>query len=203
MTAHAPSLPAAPPGLVLASTSAYRRELLSRLQLPFEAVAPDADETPLAGESPEATARRLSRLKARSVAARRPRHLVIGSDQVAEVDGQRLGKPLNFENARAQLRLMSGCETVFHTGLCLLESATGRIQEDVVRCAVWLRELDDARIERYLRKEQPYDCAGSAKTEGLGISLIARIETDDPNALIGLPLIRLTDMLLAAGVELP
>ena len=191
------------PRLVLASTSAYRRELLERLQLPFEVADPGVDETPLPGEAPARTAERLARLKAQAVAPRFPGALVIGSDQVADLDGEPLGKPGNRENARRQLQRMSGRTVVFHTGLALLNAAGGRCQSRVVPCAVTLRPLAPERIERYLDREQPYHCAGSARVEGLGIALIARLEGEDPNALIGLPLIALVDMLAAEGVQVP
>jgi septum formation protein len=185
--------------LVLASTSAYRRELLARLRLPFEVVAPQVDETPGVGEAPEHTALRLAQAKAHAVAGRFERALVIGSDQVAELDGLRLDKPGNHERAREQLRLLSGRAVVFHTAVALLNSATGRSQTRLVPTRVRFRRLRVAQIEAYLLAEQPYDCAGSAKSEGLGIVLIEAIEGNDPTALIGLPLIALTDMLLAEG----
>lgn len=189
--------------LVLASTSIYRRELLLRLQLPFSVVAPDVDETPLAGEAPEKTAGRLAELKARAVREQFPDALIIGSDQVAVLEGIHLGKPLTHENALRQLRFMSGKTVVFHTALCLFHSAANRVQHDVVASQVTFRSLSDVQIERYLSREQPYHCAGSAKTEGLGIALIEKIRGDDPNALIGLPLISLVSMLANEGVELP
>jgi len=189
--------------LVLASTSPYRRELLSRLQLPFETVAPDADETALPGEAPPDTACRLAEAKARAVAGRYPDALIIGSDQVAAQGGERFGKPGSRPNATAQLRRMRGREVVFHTGLCLLDSASGRAQVRCVDIRVGFRQLGDAEIEAYLDKEDALNCAGSAKSEGLGISLLAYLRGDDPNALIGLPLIALCDMLRAEGVALP
>ena len=189
--------------LVLASTSIYRRELLLRLQLPFSVIAPDVDETPLPGETPEKTAGRLAELKARAVEAQFPESLIIGSDQVAVLEGTHLGKPLTHENALKQLRFMSGKTVVFHSALCLFNSATNTVQHDVVPSQVTFRSLSDAQIERYLSREQPYHCAGSAKTEGLGIALIEKIQGDDPNALIGLPLISLVSMLANEGVELP
>jgi len=184
--------------LVLASTSPYRRALLERLGLPFEVVAPKCDEAPLPNEAPQETASRLAVLKARSLG--HPNALVIGSDQVAVSDGTRLDKPGDHATATRQLRALSGKSADFHTAVALLDSKSGNLQQRVVRCRVVFRSLDDGMIERYLRREQPYDCAGSAKAEGLGIALIARIETDDPTSLIGLPLIALTDMLARAGL---
>jgi septum formation protein len=195
----APARNARSPMLVLASTSAYRRELLARLRLPFEVAAPHVDEAPRAGELPAQTALRLAQEKARAVAARFAQALVIGSDQVAEVDGERLDKPGSHERARAQLQLLSGRAAVFHTAVALLNSSTGRIQARVVTTRVRFRRLDPAQIESYLLAERPYDCAGAAKSEGLGIALIEAIEGDDPTALIGLPLIALTAMLSAEG----
>lgn len=189
--------------LILASTSPYRRELLTRLQLPFEVAAPDADESALPGESPVATAVRLAEVKARVVARRFPDALVIGSDQVAACGEQRFGKPGKRENAIAQLRQMRGREVVFHTGLCLLDSASGRCQVRCIDTHVGFREFGEGEIESYLDKEDALNCAGSAKAEGLGISLLAYLRGDDPNALIGLPLIALCDMLRAEGLRLP
>lgn len=188
--------------IVLASSSPYRRQLLARLQLPFDVSVPDVDETPLPGETPEITASRLARAKARKVAEKIPDALIIGSDQVAVLEGTALGKPLTHENAFRQLRFMSGKAVAFHTALCLLNGRTGRLQERVVPYRVTMRSLTDAQIERYLEKEQPYHCAGSARTEGLGIALIAAMQGDDPNALIGLPLIALVDMLAGEGVRI-
>jgi len=196
-------MPANPPLIVLASTSPFRRELLARLQLPFEAVAPDTDETPLADEHPVATAERLSEAKARAVASRYPSALIIGSDQVAYCGEIRYGKPGTRENAITQLRSMSGKAVVFHTGLCLLNSTSGRIHLRGVPTEVRFRELSDTEIRRYLEKEDSLNCAGSARSEGLGISLLEYMRGDDPNALVGLPLIALADMLRAEGVELP
>ena len=187
--------------LVLASTSRYRRELLARLQLPFESAAPDVDETALREETPPQTALRLAQLKARAVAQKFPAALIIGSDQVATLDGAQIGKPGGHARALAQLKSMQGRAVVFHTALCLLNSASGRMQVREVPVTVHFRQLSDAQIEAYLRKEQPYDCAGSAKSEGLGIALVERYEGDDPNALIGLPLIALTDMLRGEGLD--
>lgn len=191
------------PRLILASTSPYRRDLLTRLQLPFEAVAPDADETPLPNESPVATAERLAVLKAQAVAARFPDALIIGSDQVAYLGAQRFGKPGTRARATDQLRTMSGHAIVFHTGLCLLNAATGRIHLRGIPTEVRFRELSDAEIERYLDKEDALNCAGSARSEGLGISLLEYMRGDDPNALVGLPLMALCDMLRAEGLALP
>lgn len=187
--------------IVLASTSKYRRELLARLGLPFEVASPHVDETALPGEAPQDTARRLAEAKARAVAARFPQAIVIGSDQVAVLEGMPLGKPGNHTNALRQLKAMRGKEVVFHTALCLFAAASARAQTRVVPFSVRFRNYSDAQIERYLQREQPYDCAGSARCEGLGIALIAEMRGDDPNALIGLPLIALTDMLAAQGVD--
>ena len=191
-----------PPRLILASSSAYRRELLARLQLPFEAIAPHIDETPLPGEAPEATALRLARAKAGAIAALHPGALVIGSDQVATLDGAQIGKPGDHARALAQLQAMRGREVVFHTALCLWDGrgdAPG-VQAENVQVFVRFRSLADVEIDAYLRIEQPYDCAGSAKNEGLGIALIERIDSSDPTALTGLPLIALTGMLRRAGL---
>jgi septum formation protein len=196
-------MPAHQRRLILASTSPYRRELLARLQLPFEAIAPDADETPLLDESAVATAERLSVAKARAVASRFPDALIIGSDQVAYLGESRFGKPGTRENAISQLRAMSGKTVIFHTGLCLLNSATGRLHLRGIPTEVRFRELSDVEIHRYLDKEDALNCAGSARSEGLGISLLESLRGDDPNALVGLPLIALCDMLRAEGVELP
>ncbi|KAB2314044.1 septum formation inhibitor Maf [Betaproteobacteria bacterium SCN2] len=187
--------------LVLASTSRYRRELLSRLQLPFEVAAPDVDETPLPGESPAKTAFRLSVLKAQAVAQQYPDALIIGSDQVLMLDEEQLGKPGNYDNAFAQLKKMSGKSMVFHTALTLLNSGKMHLQTRDVQTVVYIRNLSDAQIASYLKKEEPYDCAGSAKSESLGIALMERMETTDPTALIGLPLIALTEMLMNEDVD--
>ena len=187
--------------LVLASTSRYRRTLLARLGLPFEVAAPNVDETPLPGESPSHTALRLAEAKTRAVAEQFPDNLIIGSDQVLLLEDEQLGKPGNFENAFKQLKKMQGKAMVFHTALCLLNSCSGQVQLRDIPTVIHLRALTDAQIESYLKKEQPYDCAGSARSEGLGIALIARYETADPNALIGLPLIALTEMLGIEGVD--
>jgi septum formation protein len=197
-------MPNPPPArLVLASTSRYRHELLNRLNIPFEVAAPNADETPLPGETPQALALRLASAKARAVQNAWPDALIIGSDQVAFVDGVVLNKPGNFDNAVAQLKLMRGKAVHFYTALCLLNSRSGQQQTALVPVTVHMREYGDAQLERYLRTEEPYDCAGSARIEGLGITLVAKLEGDDPNALIGLPLIALCDMLRNEGMELP
>ncbi len=187
--------------LILGSTSPYRRELLARLKLDFEVAAPEVDETPLPHESPVETALRLAEAKARAVGVAHPDALIIGSDQVAVLDGEQIGKPLTHDNALRQLRRMRGRTVVFHTALCLYNSRTGALQKKVVPFEVTFRDLPDEAIERYLLKEQPYNCAGSAKAEGLGIALIARMQGDDPNALIGLPLIELVSMLEQEGVR--
>ncbi len=187
--------------LILASTSKYRRELLSRLKLPFDAASPDIDETPLPNETPSATVLRLSVLKARTVANQFPDALIIGSDQVLMLDSEQLGKPGNYENAFAQLKKMQGKAMVFHTALTLLNSKTGRTQTRDVPTVVHIRKLRDAQIAAYLKKEQPYDCAGSAKSESLGIALMERMDSPDPTALIGLPLMALTEMLMNEGVD--
>ena len=191
------------PTLVLASSSPYRRDLLARLRLPFEVAVPDVDETPLAEELPQATALRLAQLKARAVAAQFPDALIIGSDQVALLGEQQVGKPHTHENAKKQLQAASGHAMVFHTALCLYNSSSGNMQARVVPIRIQFRTLSDAVIERYLLAEQPYNCAGSAKSEGLGIALIERFEGEDPNALVGLPLIALVDMLQHEGVAVP
>ncbi len=188
--------------LVLASTSVYRSELLKRLHLPFETAAPDVDETPLAGESARDTALRLACEKARSVAQYYPDALIIGSDQVALLDGQQLGKPLTHENATQQLRMMRGKTTCFYTALALLNNKTGKMQSEIAENSITLHQLSDMEIENYLLKEQPYHCAGSAKSEGLGITLISKMSGDDPNALVGLPLILLSKMLRCENVAL-
>jgi len=191
---------ATPRQLVLASTSGYRKALLERLGLPFVVTAPHADERPLGGEDAAATALRLAQVKAQSVRAAHRDALIIGSDQVATSGGRVLGKPGDHANAVRQLRALSGKSADFHTAVALLDAANGSVQTRVVPCRVHFRPLDDKRIEGYLAREKPYDCAGSAKAEGLGIALIARIETEDPTSLIGLPLIALTEMLERAGL---
>lgn len=185
--------------LILASTSRYRGELLSRLRLPFETVAPGVDETALPGESPAATSERLALAKARAVAAARPDAVVLGSDQVADLHGTALGKPGGHDAAFAQLRLMSGRDVVFHTSVAIVARGLAAIERAEVR--VRFRELDDATIQAYLHADQPYDCAGSAKVESLGIALLEAVESDDPTALIGLPLIRTCRLLRRAGLE--
>jgi septum formation protein len=187
--------------VVLASTSRYRRGLLERLGMPFECADPQVDEAPRAGEAPAATALRLAAAKARAVAIRFPDALVIGSDQVASCEGTRLDKPGNHENAVRQLTLVSGKTAVFDTAIALMDTKSGNLGTRNVPCRVTFRELHAAQIDRYLRLEQPYDCAGSAKAEGLGIALIARIETEDPTALIGLPLIALGELLRRADFD--
>jgi septum formation protein len=194
-------MPSTPPRLVLASTSTYRRELLLRLGIPFETCSPETDETRLPGETPDDTALRLSEAKARAVADRFPDALIIGSDQVAYCGERIYGKPHTHENAVRQLREMSGQTVVFQTGLCLFNARTGVARVRAVPTRITFRQLDDSTIERYLHREQPYNCAGSAKSEGLGIALIARFEGEDPNALVGLPLIALCDLLGDEGVS--
>ncbi len=189
------------PELILASTSPYRRELLERLGLDFTTAAPDVDESRLAGESPQAMVRRLSEAKARAVAAQHPAALIIGSDQMAVCGDEVLGKPGSHDKAVAQLAHLSGQRVSFLTGLCLYDSAADRAQLDVIAFHVVFRALDADMIENYLRREQPYNCAGSFKSEGLGTALFERLEGDDPTALIGLPLIRLTRMLEREGVR--
>jgi septum formation protein len=186
--------------LVLASTSSYRKALLERLGLAFETAAPGVDEQPLPGEAPAATALRLATLKAQSLRTQYADALIVGSDQVASCGAERLGKPGGHANAVRQLRSLSGKTARFDTAVALFDAQNGALQSRLVPCRVVFRALDDARIETYLRREQPYDCAGSAKSEGLGIALIERMETDDPTSLIGLPLIALTEMLERAGL---
>jgi septum formation protein len=188
--------------LVLASSSVYRSELLKRLQLPFEVMAPNVDETPLPNESARTTSVRLAEQKAQAALGKYPDALIIGSDQVALLEGRQIGKPITHDNAVKQLRAMRGKTTHFYTALALLNGKTGNIQTGVAENFVTLRDLSDAEIEGYLQKEQPYHCAGSAKTEGLGIALISKITGDDPNALIGLPLILLSQMLRRENVPL-
>jgi len=188
--------------VTLASTSPFRKELLQRLGLPFMTAAPDVDESPLANETAVALVQRLSESKARAVAATHP-GLVIGSDQVATTGNNILGKPGTHERAFRQLCNLSGKRVTFQTGLCLLNTATGEALVDVIPYTVKFRELGDQQIERYLRHDQPYHCAGSFKSEGLGIALFEYMEGSDPTALIGLPLIRLTGMLAQSGIDLP
>ncbi len=190
-----------PPPLILASTSRYRRELLERLRLPFEVVSPQVDETPLPGETPAVLAARLALAKAHAVAQQWPGAVVIGSDQVADLDGQAIGKPGTHERATAQLRLMSGREVVFQTAVAVVRIDKAYEQVLLAPVAVRFRALQDAEIERYLRLEQPYDCAGSAKCETLGIALLDAIHSDDPTALVGLPLIRTCRLLREAGLD--
>lgn len=191
------------PPLILASSSPYRRELLQRLRLPFECASPDIDESPLAGESAEQLVRRLAESKARALSQRYPDHLIIGSDQAAVNASKILGKPHTTERAIEQLKAASGASVSFLTGLCLLNSRTGHSQVACVPFTVHFRDLDDARIRRYVEAEQPLDCAGSFKAEGLGVSLFRSTEGEDSTSLIGLPLIRLVDMLLIEQVQIP
>lgn len=189
--------------LVLASTSAYRRELLKRFGLPFEIARPDIDESPLSGEPPRTTAERLAIGKARAVAGQFDNALIIGSDQVASMGDQRFGKPGTVERAVAQLRAMSGRTAVFDTALAVLNTRSGRVQIETVPTEVRFRHLSDDEIVRYVERERPLDCAGSAKSEGLGITLLDALSGDDPNALVGLPLIALARMLRNEGLALP
>lgn len=191
-----------PPKLVLASTSPYRRELLGRLGLPFDVANPSTDETPLPGECPEALALRLSKAKAIAVAEAFPEALIIGSDQVATVDGKIFGKPGSYKNAVAQLQALSGKTVNFFTGLCLYNAKDKVADVRGIPTLVTFRTLNDSEIENYLRREPAYNCAGSAKSEGLGIALLSRLHGDDPNALIGLPLIALCEMLRNQGVSI-
>ena len=193
----------APMKLVLASTSAYRRELLQRFDLPFGVARPDIDETPLPGETPQATAERLAVEKARAVAGQFEDALSIGSDQVAHMGDTRFGKPGTIERAIAQLQAMSGRTVIFHTALAVLNTRSGHVQLDAVPTQVRFRTLGDDEIVRYVNKERPLDCAGSAKSEGLGITLLDALSGDDPNALVGLPLIALARMLRNEGIALP
>ncbi|WP_036303172.1 Maf family nucleotide pyrophosphatase [Methylotenera sp. L2L1] len=187
--------------LILASSSIYRRELLTRLQIPFSCISPDVDETQLEGELPQETALRLAKDKAIKIGATHTDALIIGCDQVATLDNIQLGKPLNHDNATKQLRIMRGREVIFHSALCLYNAKTKSMQATVVPYIVQFRNLTDAQIESYLLKEQPYHCAGSAKSEGLGIAIIEKMTGEDPNALIGLPLIALINMLNHEGVS--
>ena len=188
--------------LILGSTSRYRRELLERLRVPFDVVSPDVDETPLTGEAPNALATRLALAKAKAVAALHPHAVVIGSDQVADLNGEPLGKPGTHERAVLQLQRMRGQTVVFQTAVSVVCQASGFEQTELAQIKVRFRELSDAEIEAYLRAEEPYDCAGSAKSEGLGIALLDAIDNDDPTALIGLPMIRTARLLRAAGIDL-
>lgn len=188
--------------LILGSSSKYRKALLDRLSIPYTVQAPDVDETPLPGEAPQALAQRLALAKARAIAQLHPESIVIGSDQVADLHGEPLGKPGNHERAVAQLRRMRGQTVIFQTALAVVCEETGFCQTDLAAVRVRFRDLSDAEIENYLHAEQPYDCAGSAKSEGLGIALLEAIDNDDPTALVGLPLIRTCRMLRAAGIDL-
>lgn len=187
--------------LILASSSTYRRELLTHLQIPFSYISPDVDETVLPNELPQETALRLAQVKAIKVGASNTNALIIGCDQVATLDDLQLGKPMTHSNATKQLRMMRGREVIFHSALCLYNSTTQRMQAEVVPYVVKFRHLTDAQIESYLLREQPYHCAGSAKSEGLGIAIIEKMVGEDPNALIGLPLITLVSMLQNEGVS--
>lgn len=187
--------------LILASSSVYRRELLERLQIPFTTQSPDIDEAPLSGEAPQETALRLAQAKARKVGDDHTDALVIGCDQVAMLDDVQLGKPYTHERATKQLKMMRGRVVTFHSALCLYNAQTGKIQAEVVPYEVHFKNVSDDQIENYLEKEQPYHCAGSAKSEGLGIALIEKMLGEDPNALIGLPLIRLIAMLNKENVN--
>ena len=186
--------------LILASSSPYRRELLTHLQIPFTCISPEVDETPSAHELPQQTALRLAQEKAKKIGAIHSNALIIGCDQVAMLDNQQLGKPLNHDNATKQLRMMRGREVTFHSALCLYNASTKNMQAEVVPYVVKFRSLTDAQIESYLLKEQPYHCAGSAKSEGLGIAIIEKMTGEDPNALIGLPMIALVTMLQNEGL---
>ena len=189
------------PALILGSTSRYRRELLQRLRLPFDVLSPEVDETPQPGEAPAALAQRLAMAKAHAVARQHPDAVVIGADQVADLDGAPVGKPGDHDRAVAQLRAMSGRRVVFQTAVAVVRAATGYAGAALVPVGVRFRTLSDAEIEHYLRVEEPYDCAGSAKSEALGIALLDAIESDDPTALVGLPLIRTCALLRAAGID--
>ena len=204
---HGPALlamtfPETGPQLILASTSVYRRELLQRLAVPFSVCAPHVDEQALPNETPKNLALRLALAKANAVATQHPNAVVIGSDQVADLHGKALGKPGNHERAVAQLREMSGQTVVFQTALAVVCMQSGHSAVDLAQVRVTFRSLSDAEIEHYLQTEQPYDCAGSAKSEGLGIALLDDITNDDPTALVGLPLIRTARMIRAAGIRL-
>jgi septum formation protein len=188
--------------LILGSTSAYRRELLERLRIPFTVESPHVDETPLTGETPLALAQRLALAKAHAVAQRFPTSVVIGSDQVADLDGEPLGKPGNYARAVLQLQKMRGKTVIFQTAVAVVCVESGFVQQALAPVRVKFRDLSDAEIDAYLRAEEPYDCAGSAKSEGLGIALLESIDNDDPTALVGLPLIRICAMLRAAGISL-
>ena len=189
------------PTLIRASSSPDRREVLEKLHLPFECVSPEIDETPLPDESPEQTSLRLAESKARKVAEAYPEALIIGCDQVATVDGLQIGKPGNHDNAVKQLTMLSGREVIFHSAICLYNSANQHMQSTIAPYYVKFKPLTPVQIETYLRLEQPYDCAGSAKSEGMGIALLEYMRGDDPNALIGLPIIALVNMLQQVGVD--
>ena len=192
----------AQPALILGSTSRYRRELLSRLRVPFEVVSPDVDETPRPDETPEQLALRLALAKAQAGAAKHPDAVVIGSDQVADLNGEPLGKPGNFERAKLQLQRMRGQTVVFQTAVAVVRADTGFARTELAQIKVRFRDLSDDEITAYLHAEEPYDCAGSAKSEGLGIALLDAIDNDDPTALIGLPLIRTARLIREAGISL-
>lgn len=187
--------------LILASSSTFRRDLLAKFNLPFEVISPNIDETPLLGEKPQDTALRLAQLKAKKVAKTESNALIIGCDQVATLNDMQIGKPMTHENAVKQLQMMRGHAVIFHSALCLYNAQTGHMQAEVVPYEVKFRQLSDDEIERYLNIEKPYHCAGSAKSEGLGIALMDYMRGDDPNALVGLPLIRLAHMLRNQGVN--
>lgn len=187
--------------LILASSSIFRRDLLAKFNLPFEVISPNIDETPLLGEKPQDTALRLAQLKAKRVAETESNALIIGCDQVATLNDVQIGKPMTHENAVKQLQMMRGHVVIFHSALCLYNAQTGHMQAEVVPYEVKFRQLSDDEIERYLNIEKPYHCAGSAKSEGLGIALMDYMRGDDPNALVGLPLIRLAHMLRNQGVN--
>lgn len=193
-----------PHKLILASSSKYRKELLSRLGFPFSTISPDIDETPLPGENPQETALRLAFLKAKAIGARHPDSIVIGSDQVAECRGEQIGKPGSFENAFDQLKKMRGQSVNFHTALCVWNGQDTdpdkSAQKDIVKTIVTFRDLPDEELKAYLMIEEPYDCAGSARNEALGIAILEKIESSDPTALTGLPLIALTTMLRKCGL---
>lgn len=189
--------------IILASSSKYRRQLLQRLELPFSSQSPNIDESPIADEAADTLALRLAKQKAEAVASSHPGHLIIASDQTASIDKRILGKPGSYNNAVKQLTQCSGHKVTFYTSLCLYNSSNKQSQVDLIPYSVYFRDLASEQIERYLRKEQPYDCAGSFKMEGLGITLFKKMEGDDPNSLIGLPLIRLVDMLGNEGIQIP
>lgn len=196
-------MPSTLPPIVLASSSSYRRELLTRLQLPFTCHSPDIDETPQANESAQALVQRLALSKARAIAQHYPQHIIIGSDQVAVLDSKIIGKPLHAEGATQQLSAASGRSLVFLTGLTVIDTRTQIEQVDLVPFTVHFRTLNAAQIQRYIAAEQPFDCAGSFKSEGLGVSLFQATEGSDATSLVGLPLIRLCDMLNACGIAVP